>query len=163
MNLAPIIRSTVNLSHDKIKLSFSHRILKSKQFSIWSLIFYIYVYFLGPPPLCEGETGHQSEPKCTMCMNLNNDPVSLWQCGRNHYYCKSCKDLLDSAGICPQCQADGLPRGNQPVGSMTWMSVPDSSLPGYDDCGIIAMHFHFLNGIQGTSLYIYLVGGGTYS
>ena len=97
-----------------------------------------------------------------MCMNLNNDPVFLRQCGRNHYYCKSCKDFLDSAGICPKCRADGLPQGNQPIGGMTWMMVPDSSLPGYDNCGVIAMHFHFHDGIQGASLYFYLVGGGTY-
>ena len=107
--------------------------------------------------LLEGQNGHQSGQRCLMCMNLYNDPVFLWQCGRSHQYCKSCTDFLGSAGICPKCYDEGICQGNQPIGSMTWMTVPDSSLPGYDSCGIIVTRFNFEEGIQGTCRFGFFV------
>ena len=104
--------------------------------------------------LCEGQNGHRSGQRCLMCMNLYNDPVFLWQCGRNHHYCKSCSDFLDGAGICPKCRKEGLRQGNQPVGRMTLVTEPNSSLPGYESCGIIATHFIFDEGIQGTCRFV---------
>ena len=111
-------------------------------------------FFLGPLMLCEGQNGHQSGQKCLMCMNLHNDPVFLWRCGSNHRYCKSCSDFLDGAGICPKCRKEALRQGNQPAGNMTWVTEPNSSLPGYDSCGIIVTHFIFDQGIQGACRYV---------
>ena len=86
-----------------------------------------------------------------MCMNLNKEPVYPWQCGGNHYFCTSCiKAFIEKTGICPQCQSEGLPQGNQPTGYMTWITVAQGSLPGYEDCAIIIVYFKFDEGIQGT-------------
>ena len=65
------------------------------------------------------------EPNCSMCMNLNKDPV------------------------CPVCRKENLFRGNQPVGCMTWRSESYSSLPGYEKFGTILLTFNFDSGIQG--------------
>ena len=89
-----------------------------------------------------------SEPNCWLCMNFTKDPVSSpSQCGRGHYYCKSCiKHINEKTGLCPQCAIER----NQPPGHMTWITIQDS-LPGYEDCEVIAMFFTFYEGIQGTS------------
>ena len=110
----------------------------------------------GPPPRNDMQSSHQtSEPNCLLCMNLNKDPVYQSRCGRDHYYCQSCiKHFLDRTGICPQCQKEGRCQGNQPSGHMTWNTVTQSSLPGYEDCGIIIMDFKFHKGVQGTSKFV---------
>ena len=51
--------------------------------------------------------------------------------------------------ICPQCQAENPSQENQPNGLMTWITVPHSSIPGYEDCRIIIVYFKFHGGIQG--------------
>ena len=85
-----------------------------------------------------------------MCMNLNNDQVYPSQCGRDHFFCTTCiKAFIEKTGICQQCQAENLSRGNQPTGLMTWITVTQGSLPGYEDCGIIIVYFKFHGGIQG--------------
>ena len=102
------------------------------------------------------QRSHQTgEPNCLMCMNLNKDPVYSSRCGRGHYYCQSCiKHLLDRTDICSQCQKEGLSQGNQPNGHMTWNTATQSSLPGYEDCGIIIMDFKFHKGVQGTLKFV---------
>ena len=47
-----------------------------------------------------------------------------------------------------QC-TDGLVRGNQPVGYMTWAAESDS-LPGHEDCGTIVASYDIPDGTQGT-------------
>lgn len=88
------------------------------------------------------------EPKCSMCMNLNKDPVDPVDCG--HYFCKSCtRRFIEKTTICPVCKKENLFRGNQPVGHMTWRSESYSSLPGYEKFGTILLTFNFDSGIQG--------------
>ena len=89
-----------------------------------------------------------SEPKCSMCMNLNKDPVYPVDCG--HCLCKSCtRRFIEKTMICPVCHKENLSRGNQPVGCMTWRSESYSSLPGYEKFGTIVLTFNFDSGIQG--------------
>ena len=87
------------------------------------------------------------EPKCSMCMNLNRDPVYPVNCG--HYFCKSCTRRFIEKTICPVCKKENLCRGNQPVGHMTWRSESYSSLPGHEKFGTILLTFNFHSGIQG--------------
>ena len=93
----------------------------------------------------------KSEPNCSMCMNFNDDPVYPLKCGRDHHYCTSCiKHFIEKTQVCPRCHKEGIRRGNQPIGCMTWVTVTQNSLPGYEDCDVIFMHFKFEEGIQGT-------------
>lgn len=105
----------------------------------------------GPPPLNEMRKSHQtSEPNCLMCMNLNKYPVEPWHCNQDHYFCVSCiKTFLEKTGICLQCQKESISEGSQPIGWMTWNTLPETSLPGYENCGIITIYFKFDGGIQG--------------
>ena len=99
---------------------------------------------------CEAQNGHQGGQRCLMCLNSSN-PVFLWQCGRNHHYCMSCTDILvDNTLICPECKNEGVLNRDQPTGSMVWFTVVDTSLTGFDNCGIISTNFKFDEGIQGT-------------
>ena len=107
-------------------------------------------YIIGSPSFLEAQTGHREmEQRCLMCMNFKTDLSSPSQCGGSHYYYNPCKDSLGSACICDHCRKEDLPQGNQPIGIMSWIEVTDSSLPGYEHCGIIVMHFQFDEGIQG--------------
>ena len=110
----------------------------------------VFTSILGPPPLSDMQFGHRkNEPNCLMCMNFNKDPLYPSKCGLDHFYCKSCtKHLLKKTGLCPQCDKEGL---LQPTGNMTWITKKES-LPGYEDCEVIAMFFTFYEGIQGTSI-----------
>ena len=93
----------------------------------------------------------KSEPNCSMCMNFNDDPVYPLKCGRDHHYCTSCiKHFIEKTQVCPRCHKEGIRRGNQPTGCMTWVTVTQNSLPGYEDCDVIIMYFKFEEGIQGT-------------
>ena len=94
------------------------------------------------------QTTHPTgEPKCSMCMNLNKDPVCPANCG--HCFCKSCtKRFIDRAINCPVCTKENRVRGNQPVGYMTWRTEY-SALAGYEECGTIAVTYNFKGGIQG--------------
>ena len=93
----------------------------------------------------------KSEPNCSMCMNFNDDPVYPLKCGRDHHYCTSCiKHFIEKTQVCPSCHKEGIRRGNQPIGCMTWVTVTQNSLPGYEDCDVIIMYFKFEEGIQGT-------------
>jgi len=90
-------------------------------------------------------------------MNLNKEPVYPSQCGRDHYYCKSCvKCLLEKTMICPQCEKEGFSQGNQPVGYMSWTTVKTCSLPGYEHCDVIVISFNFEDGIQGNFTHLFL-------
>jgi len=104
----------------------------------------------GSEPLYAMQATHStSEPKCSMCMNLNKDPVCPVKCG--HYFCKSCtKHFIEKTMICPVCNKENLFRGNQPVGYMTWRNESHCSLPGYENFGTILLTFNFDSGIQGT-------------
>lgn len=44
---------------------------------------------------------------------------------------------------------ESISKGSQPIGWMTWNKLSESSLPGYEKCGIITMYFKFDGGIQG--------------
>jgi len=102
------------------------------------------------PPNETHRSDLSSKPQCLMCMNLNKEPVYPSQCGRDHYYCKSCvKCLLEKTMICPQCEKEGFSQGNQPVGYMSWTTVKTCSLPGYEHCDVIVISFNFKDGIQG--------------
>jgi len=97
----------------------------------------------------------RSDPKCSMCMNLNKEPVYPSHCGLDHYYCKSCvKCFLGKTKNCPLCEREGLSQGNQPVGFMTWTTAKQCPLPGYEDCGVIVISFNFEDGIQGTFTHL---------
>jgi len=104
----------------------------------------------GSKPLFEMQKPHSTgEPKCSMCMNLNKDPVYPGNCG--HYFCKSCtKYFIEKTVICPVCKKENQFRGNQPVGYMTCRTEARNSLPGYKEFGTIFLTFNFDNGIQGS-------------
>jgi len=91
-----------------------------------------------------------SEPKCSMCMNLNKDPVyQTGNCG--HWFCKSCKKrFLEKAMRCPVCKKENLFRGNQPVGYIAWRTESNNQLPGYEKYGTIVITYNFKQGIQGS-------------
>ena len=104
----------------------------------------------GPLTLERCSTGEASEPKCLMCMNLSRHPVHPSKCARGHYYCKTCiTHLLEKTNICPQCEKEGPLKRAQPVGFMTWTTEKQRSLPGYQDYGIIVVHFTLGKGTQG--------------
>ena len=110
--------------------------------------YYTYVLFLASETLYKMQaTPPTGEPKCSMCMNLNKDPVYPVNCG--HYFCKSCtKRFIEKAMICPVCKKENLFRGNQPAGFIAWRRE-FSSLPGYEECGTIVITYSFSKGIQG--------------
>lgn len=86
--------------------------------------------------------------KCSMCMNLNKDPVCPVKCG--HYFCKSCMGcFIEKTIACPVCKKENVFRGNQPLGYMTWRTESYNSLPGYEEFGTIVLTFNFDKGIQG--------------
>lgn len=98
------------------------------------------------------KTHSTGEPKCSMCMNLNKDPVYPVNCG--HYFCKSCtKRFIEKTMNCPVCKKENNEnqfRGNQPIGYMTWRTDSLNSLPGYQKIGTIVLTFNFDKGIQGS-------------
>ena len=97
------------------------------------------------------KTHSTGEPKCSMCMNLNKDPVYPVNCG--HYFCKSCtKRFIEKTMNCSVCKKENNEnqfRGNQPIGYMTWRTDSLNSLPGYQKIGTIVLTFNFDKGIQG--------------
>ena len=106
------------------------------------------ILILGSETLFKMQKIHPpGELKCSMCMNLNKDPVCPANCG--HCFCKSCwRRFIEKAMNCPVCTKDNMFRGNQPVGYMTWRNEI-SSLAGYEEYGTIVITYNFKEGIQG--------------
>ncbi|KFV70303.1 E3 ubiquitin-protein ligase DTX3L, partial [Dryobates pubescens] len=96
----------------------------------------------------EGQAEAKTEDdKCPICMDRINNKEILSKC--KHAFCKSCvKKAMSYKKACPVCQtAYGLVEGDQPKGSMSTTTIPDS-LPGYPHHGTIVITYAMQSGIQ---------------
>lgn len=91
----------------------------------------------------------QSAEDCAICLDRIRRKRTL-KC--SHSFCSDCVDALFRVKpACPICNAfHGKYTGNQPVGTMTDTRTWES-LPGYERCGTIVIHYTFPAGIQGVS------------
>ena len=95
-------------------------------------------------------TAAAADEDCVICMCPMTRPKKL-ACG--HSFCSDCIDesFKKCQPKCPSCgRLFGVMRGNQPPGSMTVQSVPDS-LPGFQRCGMLVIMYNIPNGIQDVS------------
>lgn len=84
---------------------------------------------------------------CTICLDTIQDKKTL-KC--QHYFCSECiASVFSYKPVCPVCNTFyGVYRGTQPHGTMT-ATRSWRRLPGYDDCGSIAVTYSFPAGAQG--------------
>ncbi|XP_042263703.1 probable E3 ubiquitin-protein ligase DTX3 [Thunnus albacares] len=84
---------------------------------------------------------------CVVCLDTIQEKKTL-KC--LHSFCAECIDsVFKLKPACPICNTyHGVYTGTQPQGTMTetrsWQS-----LPGFEHCGSITIHYHFPAGIQG--------------
>ncbi|XP_041529414.1 protein mono-ADP-ribosyltransferase PARP14-like [Microtus oregoni] len=91
--------------------------------------------------------GNDNEDSCAICMDTIINKRVLPKC--KHEFCSSCiTKALSIKPVCPLCQMSyGIQKGNQPKGTMTF-TTSRQSLPGYEDCGSIEIHYIIERGIQ---------------
>ncbi|CAL8277625.1 unnamed protein product [Boreogadus saida] len=97
--------------------------------------------------------GHSSMTKdachdnCPICLDTIGDKKTL-KC--RHYFCTECIDsVFRYKPACPVCNTFyGIHHGTQPQGTMT-VTRSRQCLPGFDNCGSIAIEYRFPAGIQG--------------
>ncbi|XP_036059408.1 E3 ubiquitin-protein ligase DTX3L [Onychomys torridus] len=84
---------------------------------------------------------------CAICMDTISNKHVLPKC--KHEFCTPCiTKALSIKPVCPVCQISyGIQKGNQPDGIMTFSTLRQS-LPGYEDCGTIVIHYNMKSGIQ---------------
>ncbi|GAB1300239.1 E3 ubiquitin-protein ligase DTX3L [Apodemus speciosus] len=105
-----------------------------------------------PPPRGSASSpaaskGTKDEDNCAICMDTISNSYVLPKC--KHEFCAPCisKAMLIKP-VCPLCQTSyGIQKGNQPEGTMTHTTHRDS-LPGYEGCGTIVIHYDMKSGIQ---------------
>ena len=88
-----------------------------------------------------------SEEQCPICIDRNVNVVL--KC--NHRFCKECLEKwAKEKPVCPLCYRPfGKITGNQPLGGTMDVSVTRDSLPGYPECGTIAIMYKIPSGVQG--------------
>ncbi|KAM6924957.1 putative E3 ubiquitin-protein ligase DTX3 [Xenentodon cancila] len=89
----------------------------------------------------------ETKEDCAICLDKIARKKTL-KC--LHSFCSECIDTVFSRKpACPICNTfHGVYRGTQPTGTMT-VSRGWQSLPGYEHCGSIVIHYIFPAGIQG--------------
>ncbi|XP_036595759.1 E3 ubiquitin-protein ligase DTX3L-like [Trichosurus vulpecula] len=93
------------------------------------------------------EEEEEEEDECAICLDVIQDKEVLSKC--KHVFCAPCiKEAMKHRPVCPVCQTSyHIVKGNQPDGTMT-ASYRTSSLPGYNSCGTIVIHYDMRGGIQ---------------
>ncbi|XP_072307599.1 uncharacterized protein [Eucyclogobius newberryi] len=89
----------------------------------------------------------KEEENCPVCLDTFTNKTRL-KC--NHEFCKECleQSIKSQGPVCPVCKdVFGLVEGIQPPGSMKW-HTSIASLPGYEGCGRIDIHYHIPSGTQ---------------
>lgn len=90
----------------------------------------------------------EGDNRCPICLDEMEAPKKLEKCG--HVFCKECIEgsFRHHKPVCPTCNTVyGLIIGNQPPGTMA-VSPLSQSLPGYMNCGILMIDYHFHSGMQ---------------
>ncbi|XP_051005828.1 E3 ubiquitin-protein ligase DTX3L isoform X2 [Acomys russatus] len=89
----------------------------------------------------------ENENFCVICRDTISDKHVLPKC--KHEFCTSCiNQAMLVKPVCPVCQTSyGVQKGNQPPGNMVTTFLR-GSLPGYEDCGTIVIHYYIKDGIQ---------------
>ncbi|XP_020142745.1 E3 ubiquitin-protein ligase DTX3L [Microcebus murinus] len=84
---------------------------------------------------------------CVICRDTISNKHVLPKC--KHEFCAPCiSEAMSYKPVCPVCQTSyGIQKGNQPDGSMT-VTVSDTPLPGYEDCGSIEIKYVISGGVQ---------------
>jgi len=96
-------------------------------------------------------TEAEADEDCVICLCPMTRPKKL-ACG--HSFCADCIDesFRKCQPKCPSCgRLFGVMRGNQPPGSMTVQTIPDS-LPGFERCGTLHIMYNIPSGTQNVSL-----------
>ncbi|KAM8966014.1 E3 ubiquitin-protein ligase DTX3L-like [Sarcophilus harrisii] len=93
------------------------------------------------------EEKKEEQEECVICLEIIRHKEVLPKC--KHAFCGPCiKEAMKHKPVCPVCQTFyGIMKGNQPDGTMT-TSYRTSSLPGYNSCGTIVIHYDMRGGIQ---------------
>ncbi|XP_074056971.1 E3 ubiquitin-protein ligase DTX3L-like isoform X2 [Macrotis lagotis] len=93
------------------------------------------------------EKKEEEQEECVICMEIIQQKEVLPKC--KHEFCGPCiREAMKHKPVCPVCQTSyGIMKGNQPDGTMT-ASYRTSSLPGYNSCGTIVIHYDMRGGIQ---------------
>lgn len=91
---------------------------------------------------------------CAICLYEMDNPKKLDKC--SHTFCTEC--IEDSFRLhkpaCPTCNTlYGLITGNQPRGTMK-VTRNRHGLPGYKNCGMLIIDYHFSSGTQGVRLVL---------
>ncbi|XP_034371293.1 E3 ubiquitin-protein ligase DTX3L [Arvicanthis niloticus] len=91
--------------------------------------------------------GNKDEDNCVICMDTISDKYVLDKC--KHEFCASCiSKAMSIKPVCPVCLTSyGVQKGNQPEGTMTH-AIQKESLPGYEGCGTIVIHYIMSAGTQ---------------
>ncbi|XP_040889660.1 E3 ubiquitin-protein ligase DTX3L-like isoform X3 [Toxotes jaculatrix] len=87
------------------------------------------------------------DENCPICMDTFTNKKQL-KC--KHEFCEECLEQAKASmgPICPVCKdVFGLIEGDQPYGTMSWVTTP-TSLPGFPHCGAIIINYHIPGGIQ---------------
>ena len=91
--------------------------------------------------------GDSKEETCPICLDLLTNKKQL-KC--KHEFCDKCLQTENkyNGPICPICKdVFGVMEGDQLAGTMTWKTSP-VSLPGFSDCGHIAIVYDIPCGVQ---------------
>uniref|UniRef100_A0A7N4P475 E3 ubiquitin-protein ligase n=1 Tax=Sarcophilus harrisii TaxID=9305 RepID=A0A7N4P475_SARHA len=93
------------------------------------------------------EKKEEEEEECAICLDIIHHKEILPKC--KHGFCGPCiREAMKHRPVCPVCQTSyNVMKGNQPDGTMT-TSYRSSSLPGYNSCGTIVIHYDMHGGIQ---------------
>ncbi|XP_028608129.1 E3 ubiquitin-protein ligase DTX3L [Grammomys surdaster] len=105
-----------------------------------------------PPPRGSASSpaaskGKEDEDNCVICMDTISNKYVLSKC--KHEFCASCiRKAMSIKPVCPVCLTSyGVQKGNQPEGTMTHATQKES-LPGYEGCGTIVIHYDMKGGVQ---------------
>ncbi|XP_040606782.1 E3 ubiquitin-protein ligase DTX3L isoform X2 [Mesocricetus auratus] len=90
----------------------------------------------------------EKEDYCVICMDTISNKRVLSKC--KHEFCTACiTKAMSLKPVCPVCQTSyGIQRGNQPDGGNMTYDTLRQSLPGYEGCGTIVIHYDIKGGIQ---------------
>lgn len=102
------------------------------------------------PVTAAAEVAAEADEDCVICMCPMTQPKKL-ACG--HSFCTDCIDesFQKCQPKCPSCgRLFGVMKGNQPPGTMTVHTSPDS-LPGFERFGTLHIMYNIPSGIQNVS------------